>query len=316
MQLLKLSNKIAKIAYSVFRILLLFGLSVIVLYPLMYSVSVAFRSAQDLYDPLVIYIPKHFTFDNIIESIKYLKYWSALLNSSILCLLCSFLQVISCSLVGYGLARYNFKGKGLVFTLVLVLIIVPPQTISVPNYVNFRYFDPVGLGAFVSLFTGKPSWLNLIDTNWSFFIPATFAMGIRSGLFIFIFRQFFRGMPKDLEEAAYIDGSGQFKTFLRIMVPNAGGAYLTVTLFSIVWYWNDYINTSSFLANANTVSYNLYKLTGSLNYIMKYEKGLNQSLGIVFLQSGVLLTILPMLIMYIILQKYFTESIERTGIVG
>lgn len=304
------------IPWKTFRFLILFGLSIVVLFPLFYSLSVAFRSPDDLFDPLVIYVPRHFTLDNLKDAVTYLDYFTALKNSVILDLISTLIQVASCALVGYGLARYHFRLRGLVFALVIITIIVPPQTIIIPNYLNFRYFDLFG---FFRLFEGVgdfPGYFNLINNNLSFYLLALFGMGIRSGLFIFLFRQFFRSMPKDLEEAAAIDGCGQFRTFIRIMVPNASSAFLTTFLFSLVWYWNDFVYTSTYMSNAETVLYQLYLLSQQIDYIMEYEKQTNPYEGILILQAGVLLGILPLLAVYIVLQKYFTESIERSGIVG
>jgi multiple sugar transport system permease protein len=158
--------------------------------------------------------------------------------------------------------------------------------------------------------------LNLLDTPWPYFLLGLFCMGIRNGLYIFIFRQFFMGLPKELEEAGLVDGCGSFKAFIKIMVPSARTSYVTAFLFSIVWYWNDYIYTTAYLPNAGTVMNKLYYLKDNADHIMQYNLNASPYESILLLQSGVLLSILPLLVMYIILQKYFTESIERSGIVG
>ncbi len=301
---------------SVLRALLLFGLSVIILYPLLYSFSIAFRPAEELYDPLVVLIPRTFVWDNIKRTIDYLDYTEALGNSLLLVTVATLLQVTSCSMAGYGLARYRFKGSGIIFAMVILTIIVPPQTVLIPNYMNFRYFDPLGLVSLFNMVTGMDVNINLINHPMAFYLPAMFGNGIRSGVIIFIFRQFFRGLPKELEEAAYLDGCGAFQTFLRVIAPNAGGSYLITVLFSIVWYWNDYVYTSSLMNNYKTVMNQLYILKDNINHIMEYDIGKSSQEGILILQSGVLLSILPPLLLYLILQKNFRESIERSGIVG
>lgn len=303
-------------AFGLYRFLLLAGLSVIILYPVLYSVSLAVRAPQDLYDPLVILIPRNFTWDNLKNAFSHLEYAQAFPNSMVLVLTSTVLQVASCALVGYGLARYRFKGRGLIFAMVILTIVVPPQTVIIPNYMNFRYFDPLGLVSLWNMITGQQAALNLINTNLAFYLPAALGMGIRSGLIIFIFRQFFRGMPRDLEEAAYIDGCGPVRGFFRIMLPNAGPAFLTGTLFSIVWYWNDYVYTSNYLSNTKTVMNQLYRLYDHIGHIMEYEMNTSPYEGILLLQAGVLLAILPPLLLYVFLQRYFVESIERSGIVG
>ena len=155
--------------------------------------------------------------------------------------------------------------------------------------------------------------INLVDTNLSMYIPALMCNGIRAGLFIYLFRQFFRGLPKELEDAAYLDGCGPFKTFISVMVPNAASSFLTVFIFSIVWYWNDYYVSSMYFTKANTIS---LKIDGIANIISMYltgEVGVASDY-IVWMEAACLLAITPIVIMYIFLQKYFTEGIARAGL--
>lgn len=304
------------IVKSVFRFLFLAGLSVIIVYPFFYSLSVAVRDVQDLYDPLVILVPRHFTRENITNVMERMDYVDSLFGSFFRDGVSCLLQIASCSLTGYGLARFNFKGKKIVTALMLAIIIVPPQTYVIPNYIEFRYFNPFGLSSFISLVTGDDFSINLIDNNLSFFLPAVLGLGIRSGIIIFMFRQFFRGMPKELEEAAYIDGLSFFKTYYKIMLPNSKASLVTSFLLSFVWYWNDYVYTSSLMPRAKTVMNQLSILFNNISYIMQYEQNASPYEGILLLQSGVFLSVIPVLILYLIFQKQFTRSIERSGIVG
>ena len=250
------------------------------------------------------------------NAIHYLDYTEALGNSIVLVSVCTLLQVTSCALAGYGLARYRFRGDKVVFVLVLLTMLVPPQTVLIPTFMNFRFFDPFGLVSLFNAVTGSDVNINLINDPLAFYLPAAFGNGIRSGVIIFIFRQFFRGLPRELEEAAYLDGCGSLRTFLQVMVPNTGGAFLITVLVSIVWYWNDYVYTSSLLSNYKTVMNQLYILKNHINHIMEYDMGASAQEGILILQSGVFLCILPPLVLYLILQKNFRESVERSGIVG
>lgn len=305
-------NKAVMILWKLFRFFLLFGLSFVLLYPLLYSLSVAFRPYDELFDPSVIWIPKHFTLYNIKDAFQAMDYVPSLLRTIELNVVSSLLEIVSCALAGYGFARFKFKGKGILFALMLFTVVVPSQTTIIPMYASFRYFDFFGLGKVISLFTGSDVSVNLIDTNWTFYIPSMLGVGLRAGLFIYIFRQFFRGLPKELEDAAYIDGCGPFSTFLRVMVPSSMQAFLTVFILSIVWHWNEYYLTSMFFLNKWTIS---TSLSGMVNHVNS-EGGLNPYGTVCQMQAGSLLAILPVLLLYIILQKYFTESIERTGIVG
>lgn len=305
------NKAIINAVWPIFRFLILFGLCFIILYPLIFMLSTAFRPNSQMNDPSIIWIPKSFTLQNIKETWRAMDFTSTVLRTLRLNVVSSLLTVVSCAITGYGFARFKFKGRNILFAIVILMIIVPPQITTIPLYMQFAYFNPLGL---VKLFTGE--YGNLIDSGFAMYLPAMFANGVRAGLFIFIFRQFFRGLPKELEDAAYLDGCGPIRTFIKVMIPNASSSFLTVFLFSIVWYWNDYYVSSSFFINSSTVSLMLQNLQKQL----EVEIFNNQSVGtrqlIVWLESGCLLSITPILVMYIFLQRYFTEGLERSGLVG
>ena len=290
-----------------FRAVILIGLGFVIMYPLIYMISCAFRDRADMSDPTVMWIPRHFTLKVIAETIDAMDYWKTLGNTLLLNIGCSLVQVFSCALTGYGFARFRFKGSRLLFGIVIMMILVPPQVISLPLYTQFRYFGIKGLFS-----------LNLIDSRLTMYLPALTANGIRAGLMIYIFRQFFRGMPRELEDAAYIDGCGPFRTFLSVMLPNASAALLTVFLFSVVWYWNDYYVSSTFFTDTKTIALMLTNLDNELkmNLVNDPTVQISPRDQIVWKEAGCLLSIAPVLIMYVFLQKHFTEGIERSGIVG
>ena len=293
--------------WPIFRFVILVGLSFVILYPLIYMISCAFRDRGDMSDPTVMWIPRHYTLDVIKETIDAMDYWETLKNTLLLNIGCSVVQVIACAVTGYGFARFKFKGKKLLFAIVIMMILVPTQVISLPLYTQFRYFGIKGL------FT-----VNLIDSRLTMYLPAMTANGIRSGLMILIFRQFFIGLPKEIEDAAYIDGCGPFMTFVRVMAPNAVPAFLTVFLFSVVWYWNDYYVSNTFFTAPKTIALMLTNLDSQLKIRLFNDPSVQISMReqIVWKEAGCLLSIAPVLIMYVFLQKHFTEGIERSGIVG
>ena len=297
--------------WPIFRFLILFGLCFIILYPLIFMFSTAFRPNAQMNDPSIVWIPKTFTLQNIRETWDVMKYGATVLNTVKLNLVASVLQVITCAITGYGFARFNFKGKSFLFVIVVLMIIVPPQITTIPLYMQYSYFNPLGL---VKLFTGDT--ISLINSGLTMYLPALFANGLRAGLFILIFRQFFRGLPKELEDAAYLDGCGPLKTFIVVMVPNAASSFLTVFLFSVVWYWNDYYVSSSFFNQNDTVALMLKNLTATLQADLFNNQTVGARQMIVWLESGCILAITPILVMYVFLQKYFTEGIERSGLVG
>ncbi|TFE25193.1 carbohydrate ABC transporter permease [Cohnella luojiensis] len=287
------------------RTLLIVGFCFIILFPLFLRLSVAFRSKADIYDPTVLWIPRHFTLENIRLAIESIDYPTALLHTLLISGGTTFIQLLSCGFAAYAFARLKFRGSGLLFVLVLFTIVVPPQTIMIPVYMTYRYFDLFGL---VPLLTGRQSF-NLIDTFWPFLISSGTAMGLKNGLYIYIFRQFFRGIPKELEEAAFVDGSGVIRTFIRVVSPNAIPAFVTVALFSFVWQWNDSYYVSLFLNRVKVLSTEMMSMGTNL-------KEPDPIYQLMLLNTGVFLMMIPLIILYLFVQRHFVESVERTGITG
>lgn len=284
-------------AWPVCRFLVLFGLCFVIVYPLIFMISCAFRKRIDMNDPTVMWIPRHFTLDVIKETAEALDLGKTLLNTLTINLGCSLFAVVSTALTGYGFARFDFKGKKLLFGVVIMMILVPPQIILLPQYDMFKK-------------------LGMINTAWTMYLPAITANGLRSGLMILIFRQFFRGLPKELEDAAYLDGCSPLKTFFLVMVPNALSSFLTVFLFSVVWYWNDYYICNSFFSKNKTLAMMIKNLNSVLSQALFNDASLKVSTRelVVWNQAACLISIAPMLIMYLFFQKYFTEGIERSGL--
>lgn len=307
-------HKMAALAWAVFRTFLLIGISFMLLYPILYMLSTAFRDIRDLWDPSVTWIPNHFTLRHVKEVFTLMDYPKVLFNTVKLSLISTLLQLLSCSLVGYGFAKFDFKWKKVLFALVLLTIIVPPQTIIVPLYMEFRFFSFAGISKILGALLGGNYTVNLLNTGWTFYLPSLFGMGLRSGLYIYIFRQFFRGIPKELEDASFVDGCGPFKTFFKIVLPNAVPAMLTIFFFSLIWHWNDYFVSGMLLTTNETISNAIVSLRVKVQWMENFNK--DYMLNQVRIQAGALLSILPMMIVFAIGQKYFRTGIERTGIVG
>ena len=297
--------------WPIARGLIVFGLCFIIIYPLIFMVSAAFRPRAEMNDPKIMWIPKHFILSNITDAWKAMDFGNTLVNTLVLNIGCSILQVLTCALTGYGFARFKFKGKNILFFIVILMILVPSQIILIPQYMFFRYFNPLGI---YHAITGN--YINFINSGVTMYFPALTANGIRAGLFIFLFRQSFRGLPKELEDAAYLDGCSPFRTFVQVMVPNAGATFLTVFLLSVVWYWNDYYVSTSFFTDNKTVALMLKNLDANLTRLIFGNETPNVRELIVWMEAGCLISILPMLILYICLQKNFTEGIARSGLTG
>lgn len=226
------AKRTAGFLYSFFRGLLLIGLSYIVLYPIIFMLSTAVRSPADYYDPTVIWLPKHFSLEAFGTAARLLNYGKTFGNTLLISVGASLIQVAICAMVAYGLARYSFKGKGIMIVCIILTIIVPSQTIIVPLYEQYRYFDFFGISRLLSLIFGGNFTVKLTDTVWVYYLPALLGNGLRAGLFILIFMQTFRGFPKSIEEAAWIDGCGHFRCYTSIMIPNAVSIPLLRFFFS------------------------------------------------------------------------------------
>ena len=310
-----LASEFGSLLWKILRFFILLGLSYVLVYPILYMFSMAIRTSADVVDPSVIWVPKHFTLDHFQYAWENMKYLSAVSTTLIMSIVATFLQMISCSMVGYGLARFKFRTSGMWFVLVLLTLIVPAEVVTIPMYIQYKNFSIPIISPILQYFFGvkMPEFLtvNLIDSWFVFWLTAITATGLRSGLYVYIFRNFFLNIPYEIEEAAVVDGAGYFKTFTNIMVPNAGGSYLTVFLFSIVWYWNDTFYTSTFINEKVTIVKALQTLVS-----MTGQYKMNSSEGTPKLMAGAVLYILPMILMYMVLQRYFVQSVERTGIVG
>ncbi|MFE0557476.1 carbohydrate ABC transporter permease [Paenibacillus sp. NPDC058910] len=301
------AGKIKAWSWALFRTVLVMGIGYVILYPILLKISLALRGKEDIYDQTIIWFPKHATLDNLVFVLDKMNYMDALLNTIGISAMAAVLQTASCALAGYGFARLKYPGQGLLFMLVVFTIIVPPQTIMIPTYMHFRYFDPLGL---VELFTGRLG-ISLLDTHWPFVLSSITATGLKNGLYIYIFKQFFRSLPGELEEAALVDGAGIFKTFYRVMLPNAMPAIITVVLFSFVWQYNDSFYVSMYLTDTKVLSMQLASLPGLLA-----ASSPEYMLTSIRLNAGTVLVIIPLMIFYLFLQKHFVEGVERSGIVG
>ena len=303
-------------AYKIFRTVLLFAMCFIIIHPVLYMISVAFRESRDLYDPTVIWVPKNFTSENLKMVIEVLDYWKLMANTIFYAGVSTILSVISCALAGYGFARFKFKLKGIFFVLLIFMIIVPPQLVSIPLYLQYSDFNFFGVGALIKSLTGAEATVNLLNTPLTLFIPAALGTGLRSGILIYMFQQFFRGMPVALEDAAYIDGCGVATTFIRIIMPNASGSFLVAALLSFVWYYNDYFFSSMYFSEAPTVSVALAGLKSMLGALSGGNVVADPYAIIAQLQAGCLVTIIPLVIVFLFLQKKFIKSVTTSGIVG
>ena len=314
-----LKNRLKKGTVSVIRGLLLFGLCFMIIQPILTRFAVSLMEEGDLYDSTVVLLPRHVTLDNyriVFDLTSFFRkdfpYLDSMLNTLWVSLVVSLLQIISCTLVGYGFARYNFPLKKFWFACVIAVIIIPPQTISIALYANFNAFDPFGI--FTAL-TGKP--LNMMNSTLPYMLMSLTCMGLKDGLYIYMLRTYFQGIPKSLEEAAFVDGCSTMHTFVKIMLPDAIPTIASCFLFSFVWQWTDLFYTRNFFKTINMYS---VKLNGMAIQMTRYFSQDSKSSVIVppareqqLINIGVLICIIPLIILYLFTQKTFVQSIAMSG---
>lgn len=305
-----LIKRIKSLLLSLFRFILLVGVGYVIVSPLIGIFSRSFYSDADHYNPLVLVIPAEPTLVRYWTALNHMEYYFTLPLTAIYTAVLTCVQVLVCSLVGYGFARFNFPLKKILFAMVVVMIVVPVHAISFPLFVTFREFDPLGI---ISLLFGKPA--NLMQTPLPVLIMTMLGCGLKSGIYIYLFNQFFRGLPKEIEEAAFVDGAGTFYTYFRIMLVNAIPAVITVVVFSMVWQYNDKLYADLFTVPAiMLVSQRLTNMPA--NILNTKDKMQDPTLALLSIAAGVVLVLIPIITAYVLLQKRFVEGVERSGIVG
>lgn len=283
--------------------LLLICIGFIYLYPMLHMISSSFMSLDDLLDSSIKWLPSSLDFSNYQQAAQSMDIWRALWQSVIIAGIPTLCNLVSCAIIGYGLARFQFPGKAVCLGIIILTYVLPSQITMIPTY---------------SLYND----MGILGTLWAFVLPACLGMGINAPIFILIFWQFFRQIPKVLIEAAKIDGAGQFKAFMRVALPSAKPAFITVALFSFVWYWNESYLTDLYVQGVMTDSgwtTLVLQLNDFTTNYSQYQQStgagatsLNESISM----AGTMLSVLPLLIMYFVLQRHFVESIDRTGITG
>ena len=301
-----LTETIKKYALSIFRAILLFGMCFMIIQPILNKFSFSFMAEKDLYDTTIIVVPKHFSLSNWRVATLLLDYKKTLINTIWVSIVVSIIEVFVCSLVGYGFSRFQFPLKKFWFFCVILIIVIPPQTISTSLFLHFRYFK----------FFGKT--LNLRGSMAPYLMMCLGCMGLKNGLYIFMIRQFFLGFPFELEEAAYVDGCGPFATFFRIMVPGAKPIITSCFLFSFVWQWTDSFYTELFLGKIKLLSGQISGIVERLGSYLTAINGGSVNPPVAYsnaiLSTGVLLMIIPVIILYIFCQNLFVESLASTGV--
>lgn len=286
--------------FLVYALLICIGF--IYIYPILHMVSASFMTLDDLLDSSIKWLPSSMSFANYKQAAASMDFWKSLFQSIILAGVPTICNLVSCSIIGYGLARFKFRGHNIVMGIVILSFVLPSQITMIPTYVLY-------------------SNMGILNTIWAFILPAMVGQGINAPIFILIFWQFFRQVPRVLDEAAKIDGAGYFEAFYKIAIPSGKPAFITVSLFSFVWYWNEAYLTKLYVhgvygkSSWTSLVVQLDNFADNFATMQQTTPGvptLNESINM----AGTMLTILPLLLLYFVLQKQFVESIDKAGITG
>ena len=348
---------LANIAIAIFRLVLMVGISYIVIFPFVSKITSSIMAPEDFIDVTVRLVPKHISFDIYEAIVKELGYFDALGNTFILSFSTAVIQMLICSLIGYGFAKFKFRGRNLIFVLVMVTMIIPHQTLQHSMYLEFRNFDILGIvrllkGGGIQIFNwnimdmgegvanffaslnvlpdgielgvdtyGEPimmqfkqSGMNIANSYLPLILLSATGLAFKNGLYIFMLRQFFRGIPDELEESAYMDGCGTFRTFVQIILPLSIPMMITVFLFAFCWQWTDDFYVSLINTGLETSNQLLVDLVGAVPPSLKlgyagqtlYETAIRNTWG--------LMIIAPLVILYAFCQNFLVQGIEHSGI--
>lgn len=335
-----------KAIWYIFRLVLLVGISYIVLYPFISKIMTSFMEAQDFIDKTVILIPKHWTLDTYKYIYLELNFVTGFLNTLMLSGSSAILQTFTCAFIAYGLAKFKFKGGKYIFLAVIITMVIPHATLGNAMFKYFEKFDIIGIFKFLAggglnfgdfnitndflaginiaphEITNKGKlvyetiWtntgLNINNTYWPMVLLSITGLGFKNGLYIFLLRQFFRGVPDELEESAYMDGSGVFHTFVRVIIPLSVPMLITVFLFAFSWQWTDDFYTRLFFTNTKIPL--LHRIVGQMPTSLQPVQGDPGGFKAAVSNTAGLMIIAPLVILYIFCQNYLVQGIERSGL--
>lgn len=273
--------------YAGFANIVIIVLGLAMLYPVIWLIMASFKEGSTIFSNPSL-LPDPFTIQNYgkgWQGIGIVGFGTFFRNSFIICSLCVIVNAVSCSVTAYAFARLRFAGKKVWFALMMVTLMLPAHVTTIPRYIIFSSFG----------------W---IDSFYPFIIPKLFAT---DAFFIFLLVQFIRGLPKDLDESARIDGCGKFGIYLKIILPLSLPALITTVLFTFLWTWDDFFNQLLYLLDPN-----LFTIPMGLRLFLDSSGA--SSWGSMFAMS--VLSLLPCFILFFSLQKYFVQGIATTGMKG
>lgn len=280
---LKKNSKIrAGIDYAI-----IFIIGVILLYPIVWMFFATFKTNEEIFGSIKL-LPENYSFQYYIEGWKgsgKVSYTQFFINTFLLVLPTTFLTVLSAALVAYGFARFNFPFKKVLFVLLIAMMMLPNAVVIIPRYTLYNQFR----------------W---VDSYIPFYAPALLCC---NSFFPYMLIQFLRGIPKDLDESAYIDGCGTLKTFTHILLPLMKPALFSAGLFQFLWTYNDYFNSLIFINSVKK-----YPISLALRMSLDAESVVQW--GKVMAMATV--AVIPVVLLFFAAQRYFVEGIATSGLKG
>lgn len=297
-----------RIVLKIFLYLLVCGLAFVFLFPFLYMIVNSLMTNADLESTSVSWLPTELKFENYSWALSIMNGKLYAKNSAMVTIISCFGHVFSCSLIGYGFARYNFPLKNLLFAIVILAFIVPTQTLIIPSYLTFNTIK----------------W---IDTFYPLIVPCFFGFGLRGALYIFLFRQFYLTVPKSLEEAARIDGCGFMKTYWKIIFPLARATLTVALVLAVVWHWNDSYEPTIYITSPNKqfLPPRIRQIIEATQALPEKQQELARQLGLpdgedilndAVVMAGATVISAPVIIFFAFAQRQFMQGIERSGITG
>ncbi len=272
----------ARVAYVVTAYALLIIGSAAFLFPLLWMLATALKPEAQIFAYPPVWLPKPLDWANFIEAINFFPFWTYLRNSTIVTVLSVLGQVFSAAFVAYGFAKLQWKGRDALFFLVLATLMIPAQVLMIPQYVIFT----------------RMGW---VDTLLPLIVPSFFGGGAFN---IFLFRQYYRTIPREYSDAARIDGCSEFRIFWQIVLPQAKPAMATAAIFAFLWTWNDFMGPVIYLHSPEN-----FTLPIGLRAFQQ-QTGTEWDL----LMAASLIVMLPVIVLFFILQRYFVEGMSMSGL--
>lgn len=279
------SQKKNKLLSRTLTYIVLILAAVICLFPFLWMISTSFKPMSEIYKMPPTLIPEHGTIENFIEGWKGANFQMYFKNTAVITLLATVGTVFSSSIVAYGFARFQSRMSKFLFMVLLGTMMLPTQVTLIPQYLLFYK-------------------MGMVDTIWPLVIPSWLGGGAFN---IFLFIQFFRTLPKELDEAAKIDGANSLQIFTRILLPAVKPVMLAVLVMALVFNWNDFFSPLIYL-NSNE------KFTIAIG--LQFFKGSQGNVQVGQMMAMALFSLLPVLIVFGTCQKYFIQGIKMSGLKG